>query len=181
MYSEQEKLKMSRIFLISAIAEQQPEDTISSISNDEQINTIFRHLFNYGYDVTLLDLSVLPQDSIGVKFSSVVNELQIMDRLCSADAVILLTNGYSTCTVELTRNISRVLSKKLKKTNITNENGITCTVLGACTKKTKVTKELWELFNQQHQKLDFSSIFPYDSLRPYRLDYSKESAQPTVS
>ena len=111
-------------------------------------------------------------------------DFNVIEMLESADAVVLCTNEYCACLTEIVQSVLTVtstkkLSNKLKRSsNVWNHNGVCCTILGGTVKKSKVAKELWEVF--QEPELDLSDIFPYGSPRLYSLDYTKETAQPTV-
>ncbi|XP_057309806.1 uncharacterized protein LOC130647834 [Hydractinia symbiolongicarpus] len=164
---------MARVFLIKSIVE--------NTEANEQVNVIFRHLASRGNDVTLFDISHLDwsnsYDEIEVrKQMDLLNVLEIME---TADAVVLVTDEYCSYLTQIVQNLFSMTCKKLKRSsNVWNHNGVCCTILGGSVRKSKVAKELWEVF--QEQELDFTDLFPYGSPRLYNLDYTKETAQPTV-
>lgn len=135
------------------------------------INRIFYYL-----DISHLDWSN-SYDEIEVrKQMDLLNVLEIME---TADAVVLVTDEYCSYLTQIVQNLFSMTCKKLKRSsNVWNHNGVCCTILGGSVRKSKVAKELWEVF--QEQELDFTDLFPYGSPRLYNLDYTKETAQPTV-
>lgn len=167
---------MTKVFLISAIVG-------SSESSSEQVGIILRHLASRGNDVTLLDISHGDCIShVPETYQDIQLDATVVEMLESADAVVLCTNEYCACLTQifaLTSSSNKKLSNKLKRSsNVWNHNGVCCTILGGSVKKSKVAKELWEVF--QEPELDLTDIFPYGSPRLYNLDYTKETAQPTV-
>lgn len=164
---------MPRVFLLSAIT--------GSGSEAEQVNIILRHLASRGNDVTLYDMSVLGNDQCDVEdLKKQMNFLKIMDVMKSADAIVLVTDEYCAYLTQVIQSLFTINSKRLKRSsNVWFHNGVCCTILGGSVKKSRVAKQLWEVFSEQNE-LDLSDIFPYGSPRPYVLDYTKETAQPTV-
>ena len=98
----------------------------------------------------------------------------------SVDAIVLITDEYCAYLTQVLQGLFKVNSKKLKRSsNVWFHNGVCCTILGGSVKKSRVAKQLWEVFSEQNE-LDLTDIFPYGSPRSYVLDYTKETAQPTV-
>merc|ERR1719193_334332 len=107
-------------------------------------------------------------------------ELNLTELVYAADAVVLITDEYCAYLTQLVQSLFTITSKKLKRSsNMWSNNRLCCTILGGSVKKSKIVKELWEVFNEQ-QSLDLTDIFPYGSPKFYSLDYTKETAQPTV-
>jgi len=101
----------------------------------------------------------------------------------SMDAVVLITDEYSAYLTQVVQGLFKLNSnKKLRRCSSNNvwfNNGVSCTILGGSVRKATVAKQLWEVFSQQND-LDLTDIFPFGSPRSYVLDYTKETAQPTV-
>lgn len=96
------------------------------------------------------------------------------------DAVVLITDEYSAYLTQVVQGLFKINSKKSKRSsNVWFHNGVSCTILGGSVRKATVAKQLWEVFSQQNE-LDLTDIFPFGSPRSYVLDYTKETAQPTV-
>jgi len=164
---------MARVFLISAIVGDETDA-------NEQVNIILRHLTCRGNDVTLFDMSVVLNSNWHADIEEIKKELNLSEIVDAADAVVLITDEYCAYLTQLVQSLFTITSKKLKRSsNVWNHNGVCCTILGGSVKKSKVAKELWEVFNEQ-QVLDLTDIFPYGSPKLYSLDYTKETAQPTV-
>lgn len=111
-------------------------------------------------------------------------QLDVMGVLAVAeqcDATILITEDYSAYLTQIVQSLFEINSKKLKRSsNVWSNNGICCTILGGSVKKSKVAKELWEIFTEQDE-LNLTDIFPYGSSPIYNEEeFIMESAQPTV-
>lgn len=99
----------------------------------------------------------------------------------SADAIVLVTDEYCALLTQVIQSLFTINSKRVKRSsNVWFHNGLSCTILGGSVKKSRVAKHLWEVFSEEQNELDLTDIFPYGSPRPYVLDYTKETAQPTV-
>jgi len=161
----------TKVFLISAVTEQ-----------SEAVNIILRHLACRGNDVTLFDMTLMDFD-YNTDISEIkeqLDTLNVLNIMEEADAAILITDEYSAYLTQIVQRLFKMTSKKLKRSsNVWNHNGVCCTILGGTVKKSKVAKELWEIFSDQGE-LDLTDIFPYGSPRLYTLDYTLETAQPTV-
>ena len=100
--------------------------------------------------------------------------------LIAVDAIVLITDEHCAYLTQVIQGMFKMNSKKLKRSsNVWFHNGVCCTILGGSVRKSCVAKQLWEVFSEQNE-LDLSDIFPYGSPRSYVLDYTKETAQPTV-
>ena len=109
-----------------------------------------------------------------------MNFMNIFQMASKADAVVLVTDEYCAYLTQAIQSLFTINSKRLKRSsNVWFSNGVCCTILGGSVKKSRVAKHLWEVFTEENE-LDFSGIFPYGSPRSYVLDYTKETAQPTV-
>jgi len=162
---------MSRVFLISAITGNGPEQA-------EQVNVILRHLTARGNDVILYDLSAANANECDI--NEIKKQLDLVGMLESVDAIVLITDEYCAYLTQVIQGLFKVNSKKLKRSsNVWFHNGVCCTILGGSVRKSRVAKQLWEVFSEQNE-LDLTDLFPYGSPRPYVLDYTKETAQPTV-
>lgn len=110
-----------------------------------------------------------------------VEILNLFDLVQSADAIVLVTDEYCTLLTQVIQSLFTIKSKRMKRSsNVWFHNGLCCTILGGSVKKSRVAKHLWEVFSEETNELDLTDIFPYGSPRPYILDYTKETAQPTV-
>ena len=106
--------------------------------------------------------------------------MDLVGMIESVDAIVLITDEYCAYLTQVIQGLFKVDSKKLKRSsNVWFHNGVCCTILGGSVKKSRVAKQLWEVFTDQHE-LDLTDLFPYGSPRSYVLDYTKETAQPTV-
>jgi len=163
---------MCRVFLISAITGNGPEQA-------EQVNIVLRHLAARGNDVILYDLSA-DNTNDNCDINDIKKQLNIVDMLEDVDAIVLITDEYCAYLTQVIQGLFKVNSKKLKRSsNVWFHNGVCCTILGGSVRKARVAKQLWEVFSEQND-LDLSDLFPYGSPRSYVLDYTKETAQPTV-
>jgi putative heme degradation protein len=167
---------MARVFLISAIVGEDGDA-------NEQVNVLLRHLTDRGNEVTLFDMSIVLRDNWNnaeSEIEQIKKELNLSHMIEAADAVVLVTDEYCAYLTQLVQSLFTITSKKLKRSsNMWSNNRLCCTILGGSVKKSKIVKELWEVFNEQ-QSLDLTDIFPYGSPKFYSLDYTKETAQPTV-
>jgi len=161
----------SRVLIISAITGNGPEQA-------EQVNIILRHLTARGNDVILYDFSAGNTDNCDVE--QLKQQLDITGITEAVDAIVLITDEYCAYLTQIIQGLFKVNSKKQKRSsNVWFHNGVCCTILGGSVRKSRVAKQLWEVFSQQNE-LDLTDIFPYGSPRSYVLDYTKETAQPTV-
>ena len=103
-------------------------------------------------------------------------KFQIID---SADATILVTDEFCASLTQIVQSLFTTPLKSKRSSNVWYHNGVCCTILGGSVKKSRVAKQLWEVFSDQHD-LDFTDLFPYGKTKTYSLDYTKETAQPTV-
>lgn len=107
-------------------------------------------------------------------------QLELSGILIAVDAIVLITDEHCAYLTQVIQGMFKMNSKKLKRSsNVWFHNGVCCTILGGSVRKSCVAKQLWEVFSEQNE-LDLSDIFPYGSPRSYVLDYTKETAQPTV-
>ena len=108
-----------------------------------------------------------------------MNLLDIYQAVRTADAVVLVTDEYCAYLTQQIQSLFTTSKRFKRSSSVWFHNGICCTILGGSVKKSRVAKQLWEVFSEQNE-LDLTDIFPYGSPRPYVLDYTKETAQPTV-
>ncbi|XP_066919276.1 uncharacterized protein [Clytia hemisphaerica] len=162
----------SKVLIISAITGTHGPDQA------EQVNIVLRHLTARGNDVILYDFSAANNEQYDIEMLK--KQLNTSGMVESVDAIVLITDEYCAYLTQVLQGLFKVNSKKLKRSsNVWFHNGVCCTILGGSVKKSRVAKQLWEVFSEQNE-LDLTDIFPYGSPRSYVLDYTKETAQPTV-
>ena len=125
-------------------------------------------------------MSSLPWDfHVGLgKALTYMDQLCIEDMMQSSDATVLLTDQYGNSSYTL-QHLHRYQSKSCSNFVWSAQNGISCVILGGSVKKSEVARHLWEVFSEE-QNLDLSDLFPFDSPKAYKLDYTKETAQAMV-
>eukprot|EP00794_Sanderia_malayensis_P012129 gene12129-13382_t len=147
-----------------------------------QAMLLFRQLSTWGNEVTLLDLSVLLEDSSESLSSYLcqMHMIHLLDLIEEAEATIITTN-------EREGPLSQIIQRLLKLTAkegmldgnryVWNREGMNCIILGGSVKKNRVARQLWGILSND-TKLDLSDIFPAGEPKTYHIDYNRETAGP---
>lgn len=126
-------------------------------------------------------MSVLTDNFDAENLKKQIELLNLLDVIETADAIVLVTDEYCALLTQVIQSLFTINSKRIKRSsNLWFYNGLCCTILGGSVKKSRVARHLWEVFSEEQNNLDLTDIFPYGSPRPYVVDYTKETAQPTV-